>query len=468
MKPYPPLERKFATDLVVPLPDSPAAIMRFVRDLTAAKTVNSAKLLTNTELQRISSVFQAKKTLQHARLRRIHVLRAYLSARLIENKIYAAALTILRFDPNSYLPSAQNEIEEFAHIFKLSRTDKYSLSVSRSELNHLYKIIMGQARSRRAAKPQDPLAAAAHARKLATVKTLLTLRRTALRKLLGEEIAFASSGSPYTKGYLALTLDRAEYQQLRHHTEDVVDMRRENQTHVRNTLSYLQHAIELTRSPDAMRVIAGLIALTGRRPVEVASVGTLSKLAGAGGEYCVVFEGQAKTKGRAGTMHDLPFAIPVLCAPHVALEAWQRLRGSERGRQIAEMEPRVFNARLGTTLGYIVGVEFSAYLLGGKAKAQPKDLRGIYAEICNQIYNGDGLVGRRIMDNGLYYSRILGHGAHSGQVSDSYKAFVLDDLPATPDPRPLPALDKRVPKPPSLQGLSALGLPRVARKKKPA
>lgn len=327
---------------------------------------------------------------------------------------------------------------------------------------------MGRARSNRAAKPEDPLAAAAHARKLATVKTLLTLRRTALRKLLGEEISLPSSDSPYTKGYLALSLDRAEYQQLRHHTEDVVDMRRENQTHVRNTLSYLQHAIELTRSQDAMRIIAGLIALTGRRPVEVASVGHLSKLPGAGGEYCVVFEGQAKTKGRTGTMHDLPFAIPVLCAPYVALEAWQRLRSSERGRQIAEMTPRTFNARLGTTLGYIVGVEFSAYLLGGKAKAQPKDLRGIYAEICNQIYNGDGLIGRRIMDNGLYYSRILGHGAHSGQVSDSYKAFVLDDLPATPDPRPLPVLAKRPAKSPALQGLSSLGLPRAARKKKTA
>jgi hypothetical protein len=467
MNQNPPFERKFVTDLVVPFPDSPAAIMHFVRDLTACKTVKSAKLLTNTELDKISSVFPAKKALQNARLRRIHVLRAYLSARLLENKVYAAALSILRFHPRSYFPSSQNEIEEFAHIFKLSRTDNYSLSISRSELNHLYKIIMGQARSSRAAKPADPLAAAAHARKLATVKTLLTLRRTALRKLLGEEIAFASSGSPYTKGYLALTLDRAEYQQLRHHTEDVVDMRRENQTHVRNTLAYLQHAIELTRSQDAMRVIAGLIALTGRRPVEVASVGNLSKLPGTGGEYCVVFEGQAKTKGRTGTMHDLPFAIPVLCAPYVALEAWQRLRSSERGRQIAEMTPRIFNARLGTTLGYIVGVEFSAYLLGGKAKAQPKDLRGIYAEICNQIYNGDGLVGRRIMDNGLYYSRILGHGAHSGQVSDSYKAFVLDDLPATPDPRPLPILAKRVPKPPSLQGLSSLGLPRAIRKKKP-
>ena len=69
------------------------------------------------------------------------------------------------------------------------------------------------------------------------------------------------------------------------------------------------------------------------------------------------------------------------------------------------------------------------------------------------------------MDNGLYYSRILGHGAHSGQVSDAYKAFVLDDLPATPDPRPLPTLTKR-PKPPPLRGLSTLGLPKARGKKR--
>jgi hypothetical protein len=128
------------------------------------------------------------------------------------------------------------------------------------------------------------------------------------------------------------------------------------------------------------------------------------------------------------------------------------------------MDPRTFNTRLGSTLGYIVGNEFSRYLLG-REKAQPKDLRGIYAEICNQIYNGDGLIGRRIMDNGLYYSRILGHGPHAGPISDSYKAFVLDDLPATPDPRPLPSLQKR-PKPPPMKGLSTLGLPAKREKKK--
>ena len=128
------------------------------------------------------------------------------------------------------------------------------------------------------------------------------------------------------------------------------------------------------------------------------------------------------------------------------------------------MAPAEFNRRLGWTLGYIVGVEFSDHLRG-RPKAQPKDLRGIYAEICNQIYNGDGMIGRRIMDNSLYYSKILGHGMYSGQVSDAYKAFVLDDLPANPDPRPLPVLKKKTkvvvkgkrPRPPGLHGLSKLG-----------
>lgn len=128
------------------------------------------------------------------------------------------------------------------------------------------------------------------------------------------------------------------------------------------------------------------------------------------------------------------------------------------------MDPRTFNSRLGSTLNYIVGNEFSRYLLG-QEKAQPKDLRGVYAEICNQIYNGDGLIGRRIMDNGLYYSRILGHGPHSGPISDTYKAFVLDDLPATPDPRPLPALSKRRLKGPAMKGLSKLGLPQPREKR---
>jgi len=325
--------------------------------------------------------------------------------------------------------------------------------------------VMGKARGTRRDLDKTRIAGEDEARKLSYVKTLLSLRRTALRSFLGEEITLATSNSPYTKGYLALTLERSEYQQLRHYTEEMVDLRRENQMHVRETNTYLRHAIELTRSQDSMRIIAGLVALTGRRPTEVAISGTISEIDGEGGDYCVVFEGQAKTKGRKGTMHDVPFPIPVLCAPYVVLEAWRRLRSSDRGRQIAEMPPPVFHTRLGTTLGFIVGREFSRHLYG-KAKAQPKDLRGVYAEICNQIYNGDGLIGRRIMDNGLYYSRILGHGAHSGQVSDAYKAFVLDDLPAAPDPRPLPTLTRRQPKPPRMQGLSTLGLSKPPGKKR--
>ena len=465
MRMPPNLERKFALNLVVPPPDSVAAILSLVRALTAAKTNKEAEFATNTELQSITSIFSNKKLLQQARLRRITVIRHYLARDLLSNKKYEKPLILLRFHADSYLPSARNEVNEFVQLFALAKTAAESERFAKSELNQLYRTVMGRARGTRRDIAKARVADEDEARKLSIVKTFLSLRRTALRSLLGEEIALPSSHSPYTKGYLALTLERSEYQQLRHHTEEVVNLRRENQVHVRETNAYLRHAIELVRSVDSMRIIAGLLALTGRRPIEVARTGAISELAGEGGDYCVIFEGQAKTKGRDGTMHDVLFPIPVLCAPYVVLEAWKRLRTSTRGQQIAEMEPRIFNARLGTTIGYIVGVEFSRHLLG-KAKAQPKDLRGIYAEICNQIYNGDGLVGRRVMDNGLYYSRILGHGAHSGQVSDAYKAFVLDDLPAAPDPRPLPTLTKRRPKPPPMQGLSTLGLSKTHRQKR--
>lgn len=459
------LERKFALDLVVPPPDSAAAILSLVRALTTAKTSKEAEFAANTSLQNITSILPNKTLLQQARLRRITVIRHYLARDLLGNKKYEKSLLFLRFHADSYLPSARNEVNEFVQLFALAKTAAESERFAKSELNQLYRTVMGRARGARRDIAKTRVADEEEARKLSIVKTFLSLRRTALRSLLGEEIALPSSQSPYTKGYLALTLERSEYQQLRHHTEEVVNLRRENQVHVRETNAYLRHAIELVRSVDSMRVIAGLLALTGRRPIEVARTGTISELSGEEGDYCVVFQGQAKTKGRDGTMHDVPFPIPVLCAPYVVLEAWKRLRTSTRGQQIAEMEPRIFNARLGTTMGYIVGVEFSRYL-HGRIKAHPKDLRGIYAEICNQIYNGDGLVGRRIMDNGLYYSRILGHGAHSGQVSDAYKAFVLDDLPATPDPRPLPNLTRRRAKPPPMQGLSTLGLPEARRKKR--
>lgn len=453
----PNIERKFALDLVVPPPDSSGPILDLVSALRNAKTARAAQLFTDTEIQRISSVFQNKKQLQQARLRRLIAVRHYLARELLSQKKYEKSLISLRFHADSYFPSAKNEIDEFAKLFAIAKTSAESERLAKSELNHLYKAVMGKARGTRHERGKKDIVGTDEARQLAYVKNLLTLRRTALRALLGNEIALPGSDSPYTKGYLALTLEPSEYQQLRHHNEKTVDLRRENQTHVRNTIAYLKRAIDLISSSDPMRIIAGLLALTGRRPVEVASTGKVSALSGDGGDYCVVFEGQAKTKGRVGTLHATSFPIPVLCAPRLVLEAWERLRKSSRGLEIAAMTPAVFHTRLASTLTYIVGSEFSGYLLG-REKAQPKDLRGIYAEICNQIYNGDGLIGRRVMDNSLYYSRILGHGAHSGQVSDAYKAFVLDDLPAMPDPRPLPTLEKR-PKPPPMKGLSTLGLP---------
>jgi hypothetical protein len=466
MRMPPDLERKFVPDLPIPPPpDSAGSILDLVRALTSAKTDKEAELAANTELQRITLLSPSKKFLYQARLRRLAILRHYLARVLLSEKKYEKALFSLRFHPESYLPSARSEIEEFARLFALSKTAGESERFAKSELNQLYKIVMGRARGTRNEVRKARLESDDDLRKLSVVKTFLNLRRTALRTLLGEEIARPGSRSPYAKGYLALALESEEYQQLRHRTEEVVDLRRENQVHVRETRDYLNRALELTRSSDAIRIIAGLLALTGRRPSEIASTGTITELLGEGGDYCVVFEGQAKTKGRAGTRYGTRFPIPTLCAPRVALEAWERLRRSSRGQEIAAMEPREFNSRLGSTLGYIVGSEFSRYLLG-REKAQPKDLRGIYAEICNQIYNGDGLIGRRIMDNGLYYGRILGHGAHSGPISDAYKAFALDDLPATPDPRPLPSLEKRRPKPPPMVGLSSLGLSTKREKKK--
>jgi hypothetical protein len=420
----------------------------------------------NTELSSIYSSAGSKKLVSGARLRRLTGLALWMGSELVENPVYRSGLRLLRFHPETYLPSAQADLGAFVLLFSQSKTAPVARGLAMEELNQVYRSVTGRVRTKDEKGPRDPLERVAYSRRLAIVKTLLSMRRTALRSVLGEDIALPDNPSHYAKGYLVLALERAEYIRLRHHNEDVMNMRRENQMHVHDTLRYLRHAIELTRSDDAIRIMAALIVLTGRRPVEVASTGSISKLDGEGSDYCVVFRGQAKTKARPGTMHGVPFPIPVLCAPYIVLDAWKHLRNSSRGREIALMPPVEFNRRLGATLGYVVGVEFSDHLRGGRPKAQPKDLRGIYAEICNQIYNGDSIIGRRIMDNGLYYSKILGHGVYSGQVSDYYKAFILDDLPAEPDPRPLPILKKRVvaaakrkrPRPPGLHGLSKLGI----------
>jgi hypothetical protein len=224
--------------------------------------------LVNTEIASLYSLNSSKKFMHGARLRRLKALSVLLGSTLIEKSIYRKALNILRFHPESYLPSAPSEINGFALLFSLSRTEDSAIALAKEELDQVYRAVTGRTRARQKAVPRDPLERSAHLRRLGTVKTFLSLRRAALRSLLGEEIALPDNPSPHAKGYLILALDRGEYQQLRRHNEETVDRRRENQAHVHDTLAYLQHAIELTRSDDAMRVLAGLLALTGRRPIE--------------------------------------------------------------------------------------------------------------------------------------------------------------------------------------------------------
>ena len=97
-----------------------------------------------------------------------------------------------------------SEIEEFARLFALSKTADESVRFAKSELNQLYKTVMGRARGTQNNIRKARLANEEDLRKLGVVKTFLNLRRNALRSLLGEEISLPGSRSPYAKGYLAL------------------------------------------------------------------------------------------------------------------------------------------------------------------------------------------------------------------------------------------------------------------------
>lgn len=205
---------------------------------------------------------------------------------------------------------------------------------------------------------------------------------------------------------------------------------------VQAAMQSARYIIEQHRLDDESMVMLGaaLLLLTGRRPYEIFCSGVFERASLRGGaarsvsKWSVLFSGQAKTRGRAGTSFANVQEIPVLAPSSLILHSMQLLRMSPLGLRLFGVGNTLFS-KLTSSRGREDGVKLRhavqtlyRHLWPDSAILSPKCLRALYAEIAWHV-----LAGPAISKNS-FFARILGHSAHDLVTSLSYMDYYLEKL----------------------------------------
>lgn len=195
----------------------------------------------------------------------------------------------------------------------------------------------------------------------------------------------------------------------------------------------------LLHHPDPRFIAIGLMGVTGRRFAEVLSAGQFGPayrtLPGGGKmvqKYEVAFAGQLKTKKAEGTLYGQTYVIPVNADSRAVLDAVERLRESDEGRQWAEMTPAELNVAVNRDLNRTLqgALKKSRSVISGLwPKDSPlslKELRPFYAEVAYHYHAPETIT------KGAYFAKILGHREDDHQSALSYMKYVLFAKDASP------------------------------------
>lgn len=155
------------------------------------------------------------------------------------------------------------------------------------------------------------------------------------------------------------------------------------------------------------KAIAGVCALTGRRPVEVALRGSFVPVQG--NRYQVVFSGQAKTRDVERAV--APYTIPILGDRDLILEVIERLR--------SEIDQNIDNKQFSAKYNKEIGLASKKAFEDGDGKPLiPSDLREAYATVAYYEY-----AERNVLDI-AYKCEILGHKLMDTTLD--YLGFYID------------------------------------------
>lgn len=243
-----------------------------------------------------------------------------------------------------------------------------------------------------------------------TRRRLISEYRSAIRSVMGDNapvLKYFRYSSERTQEYR----DHQNAQRLvRHDNQRPLDADR----HISAAVAVLEFNDLVTWSTES--AIAGVIALTGRRPYEVACVGTMTP--DPEDDNCILFAGQIKTRDdiRAGEA----YSIPVLARRDLVLKTVARIR--------EEIDPKLPNDVYSQRWGKLIGKASKAYFVDDDRRPiLPRELREAYAAIAYHMFAPDKITGVR------YYNRVLGHVEGDLNTTLFYFGFYIKDQPL-PDP----------------------------------
>jgi hypothetical protein len=239
-------------------------------------------------------------------------------------------------------------------------------------------------------------------------------------------------------------------------TKTVVLDRLENQQEI-PVSDYLETTVKLLQSNDPHELAVGLIAASGRRPIEILARGSftleeeLPKYLKPG--YFINFRGQAK-KREYDTPEDerTEYRIGVLVPAKSFLQAFDRFRSMPEAKELTEFlktesekgtDPEKINAtiddRRGNSLRRVVQRNFTSLPKRQKdTELNPKALRAVYVALITERDCPKNI--NRL----LWASRAVGHFVDSSKVSDrdlmhlvttlGYSDYYIDSpVPFTPE-----------------------------------
>jgi len=231
-----------------------------------------------------------------------------------------------------------------------------------------------------------------------------------------EKVKVSESVTSFLSLYAGWTRALSQTQNLEYQAK--LEESNTNQATAVGLPDYFQHCRVILSEPLAYKwyeVSAALALVTGRRMAEIHCSGSFSR---GSSPTTAVFTGQLKMKDRSDSIES--YEIPIL-APwedinqgiQSLIERGKRFRtAKDCNRSVSKSLSRYMQEvpmRLDHGDGALVSLEY-------------KDLRGIYASICNLKYRGD-----RISESD-YFSQILGHSLKfGGNTFRSYTKFDLKD-----------------------------------------
>lgn len=201
---------------------------------------------------------------------------------------------------------------------------------------------------------------------------------------------------------------------------------------VRNWREIVARGTRLLHARDPLSLAVSLLCVTGRRPYEVFCTGHFESAAVPGAarraasRWTVMFDGQAKTKGRPGTRQDA-YEIPVLAEARTVLGAFKALRASLEGQEWAGLDNKEFT-RLLTGVGVDQRIQLAEAvtdafgdLWPATDRLTPRSLRPLYAEIAHRHFASAAV------SKNSFFSAVLGHTMRDLETSLSYMDYYLGD-----------------------------------------